>query len=210
MTDGSSKTLPITGSVHAQVQSVAISFDGRLVAAGSFDNVVRIWDARTGELLETLQGHGSQVRSVAFTPDGRGLVSGGLDKTLKYWDISRLANGSGGRPNTPGASKHAFLNGKGDVGTREGNSVCTMDLIGHKDPVLSVAVSHDGRWVVSGSYGGIIQFWDAKSGIVQLMLKGHINSVLSTDFSPAGSLLATSSHDHHVRIWKYTTVSQQL
>jgi len=92
MTDGSSKTLPITGSVRAEVQSVAISSDGRLVAAGSYDKVVRIWDARTGELLETLQGHSSQVRSVAFTPDGRGLVSGSLDNTLKYWDVSRLAN----------------------------------------------------------------------------------------------------------------------
>jgi len=39
--------------------------------------------------------------------------------------------------------------------------------------VFSVAVSHDGRWVASGSYDNTVQFWDAKSGIVQLMLKGH-------------------------------------
>ena len=154
--------------------------------------MVRIWDARTSELLETLRGHEDKVKSVAFTPDGRGLVSGSSDRTLKYWDVSRLANGPGGRPNSPEASKRDSLNGK-DVGTLEGNSPCTMNFIGHKvrvenwlagdvsnrwaqDFVYSVAVSHDGRWVVSGSEDRGVQFWDAKSGVVQLMLKGHNRS----------------------------------
>jgi len=186
---------------------VDISSDGRLVAAGSHDSIVYIWNARTGELLERLQRHTSHVWSVAFTPDGRGLVSGSEDKTLKYWDVSRVANGPGGRPNSPGASKGDTLNGKKDVGTREGNSSCTMDFIGHKGTVWSVAVSRDGQWVVSGSGDGGVQFWDAKSGIAQFMLKGHTKGVYSIDFSPAGSLFATGSGDKQVRIWKYTTVS---
>jgi len=72
------------------------------------------------------------VYDVAFTPDGRGLVSGGQDKTLKYWDVSRLADGAGGRQNPRGASERGTLDVKKDVGTREGNSACTMDFIGHK------------------------------------------------------------------------------
>jgi len=87
--------------------------------------------------------------------------------------------------------------------------------------VNSVAVSHDGQWVASGSYDCGVQFWDAKSGVVQLMLKGHkdggplsprsirapwtdSSSVLvnSIDLSPAGSLLATGSGDDRVRICK--------
>ena len=91
-----------------------------------------------------------------------------------------------------------------------------------QDWVFSVAVSHDGRWVVSGSNDGGVQFWDTKSGIVQLMLRGHMDlgplvsprsirapwtdgsSVLvdSTDLSPAGSLLATASGDYRVRVCK--------
>jgi len=94
--------------------------------------MVRIRDARTGELLETLRGHTRRVWSVAFTPDGHGLVSGSSDMTLKYWDVSRLANGPGGRPNSPGAPMRDTLDGKKDVGTHEGNSACTMDFIGHK------------------------------------------------------------------------------
>ena len=202
--------------------------------------MVRIWDACAGELLQTLRGHINGVWAVAFTPDGRGLVSGSLDETLKYWDVSCLASGPGGRPNSPGASKRDTLNEKRDVGTREDNNTCTMNFIGHKvrieladrdmsnsraqGHVHSVAVSHDGQWVVSGSKDCGVQLWDAKSGIVQLMLKGHkktsplpvipqairaprtdISSglVWSTDLSPAGSLLATGSNDYRVRICKF-------
>ena len=93
---------------------------------------MRIWDARTGELLETLRGHTRRVWDVAFTPDGRGLVSGSADETLKYWDVSRLANGPGGQQNSRGASERGALDGKQDFGTREDNSACTMDFIGHK------------------------------------------------------------------------------
>ena len=94
--------------------------------------MVRIWDARTGELLDRLRGHRDCVYSVAFTPDGRGLVSGSWDKTLKYWDISRLADGPGGRQNSPEASKRDSLNGKKNISIRKGKSACAMNFIGHK------------------------------------------------------------------------------
>ncbi len=45
-----------------------------------------------------------------------------------------------------------------------------------KDFVLSVAVTHDGQWVVSGSKDRSVHFWDSRSGIVQFMLQGHKNS----------------------------------
>ena len=47
--------------------------------------------------------------------------------------------------------------------------------------MLSVAVSHDGQWVVSGSKDRGVQFWDAKSAVVQCMLQGHKNSGILLD-----------------------------
>jgi glucose repression regulatory protein TUP1 len=87
-----------------------------------------------------------------------------------------------------------------------------------QDYVLSVAVSHDGQWVVSGSKDRGVQFWDSRSAIVQFMLQGHKNSgnirfrfrflfcdspavlVISIDLSPSASLLATGSGDWAARI----------
>ncbi|KAJ7849991.1 WD40-repeat-containing domain protein, partial [Mycena olivaceomarginata] len=124
------------------VTSVAISPDGALVAAGCVDAVVRIWSVATGALVEQLRGHQDSVYSVVFTRDGHGIVSGSLDNTLKYWDLrGGKARKEGGKP-----------------------SQCTTNFLGHKDYVLSVAVSHDSQWVVSGSKDRGIQFWDLATG----------------------------------------------
>ncbi|KAG2073122.1 WD40 repeat-like protein [Suillus decipiens] len=196
MVDGSSKVLTINDADpvnnDAGVTSVAISPNGQLVAAGSLDTVVRIWDVGTGSLIERLRGHRDSVYSVAFTPDGKGLVSGSLDKTLKYWDVSGLL----------AKRKEAAANGKKD----DKGSQCTMNFLGHTDYVLSVAVSHDGQWVVSGSKDRGVQFWDSHTATTQCMLQGHKNSVISIDLSPAGSILATGSGDWQARIWSYTNI----
>ncbi|KAJ3970953.1 WD40-repeat-containing domain protein [Lentinula raphanica] len=214
MVDGTSKVLTINDpdslNNDAGVTSVAISPNGKFVAAGSLDTVVRIWEVATGMLVERLRGHRDSVYSVAFTPDGKGLVSGSLDKTLKYWDVGALMTGgsaslvrsrkegaNGAGPNGPG----------GSIVRRDGEGVkqspCTMNFIGHKDYVLSVAVSHDGRWVVSGSKDRGVQFWDSNKAVLQAMLQGHKNSVISIDLSPTATILATGSGDWQARIWSY-------
>ena len=65
----------------------AVSPDSKLVAAGSLDTIVRVWDTRTGQQVERLRGHKDSVYSVAFSPAGDSLVSGSLDKSLKVWDL---------------------------------------------------------------------------------------------------------------------------
>ncbi|KAJ7109645.1 chromatin associated protein [Mycena crocata] len=214
------------------ITSVAISPSGARVAAGSLDALVRVWDVRTGSLVRRLRGHGDSVYSVAFMPEtgagarGLGLVSGGLDRTVRGWDLG-LVTAPAPSPvlqgwkdpaagpmlqgwkegATPSGSATIPVSGSGNVlkGWKESDDDgrCTLTFTGHKDYVLSVAVSHDGEWVVSGSKDRGVQFWDAKTGIVQCMLQGHKNSVISIDLSPAGNVLATGSGDWHARIWSY-------
>ncbi|WFD32340.1 general transcription repressor [Malassezia sp. CBS 17886] len=167
------------------VTTIAISPDGRLVAAGALDTFIRIWDTKTGHLRCRLKGHKDSIYSVCFTPDGKTLVSGSLDKTLKLWDMSGIVNAA-------------------DVIEDEiTSSVCINTLVGHKDYVLSVSCSPDGRWIASGSKDRCVQFWDPATAQTQFVLQGHKNSVIAINLSQQSNLLATGSGDFNARIWSY-------
>ncbi|KAF2421256.1 WD40 repeat-like protein [Tothia fuscella] len=167
------------------VTTVAISPDNRYVAAGSLDKSVRVWDTSTGFLVERLEGeagHKDSVYSVAFAPNGKDLVSGSLDKTIKMWEL---------------ATAPRMIPGQGPRGGK-----CIKTFEGHRDFVLSVALTPDGQWVLSGSKDRGVQFWDPNTGTAHLMLQGHKNSVISVAPSPTGKLFATGSGDLRARIWK--------
>src|SRR6476661_6335751 len=69
------------------VNSLAISPDGKILASGSWDKTIKIWDLETTELLGTLTGHSDRVNSVAISYDGKMLVSGSSDETIKFWNL---------------------------------------------------------------------------------------------------------------------------
>jgi len=168
------------------VTTVAISPDNRYVAAGSLDKSVRVWDTTTGFLVERLegeQGHMDSVYSVAFAPNGRDLVSGSLDKTIKMWELSTPPRIGVGQAPRGGKCIRTFEGHKVSNFLRH----CVRGIANQvwQDFVLSVALTPDGRWVLSGSKDRGVQFWDPNSGTAQLMLQGHKNSGKSDKFSPA-------------------------
>ncbi|KAF4582897.1 transcriptional repressor rco-1 [Ophiocordyceps camponoti-floridani] len=175
----------LTLTIEDGVTTVAISPDTQYVAAGSLDKSVRVWDIHTGYLVERLEGpdgHKDSVYSVAFSPNGKDLVSGSLDRTIKMWELTSSR-------------------GAGNSGPKGGKCVKTFE--GHRDFVLSVALTPDANWVLSGSKDRGVQFWDPRTGTTQLMLQGHKNSVISVAPSPQGGYFATGSGDQKARIWSY-------
>lgn len=200
-------------SIEDGVTTVAISPDVRFVAAGSLDKSVRVWDISTGYLVERLEGpdgHKDSVYSVAFAPNGKDLVSGSLDKTIKMWELMAPR---GNHPNSAPKGGRCIKTFEGHKVSRKVLTIFMQPLTSRQDFVLSVALTPDGAWVLSGSKDRGVQFWDPRTGATQLMLQGHKNSVISVAPSPSvsqnGGLFATGSGDMRARIWRYINLPQQ-
>jgi eukaryotic-like serine/threonine-protein kinase len=197
------------------VHTVAFSSDGQRILSGSADKTVKVWDAQTGKDIFTLKGHTDAVTNVAFAADGKHILSSSLDQTVKVWDadtgkeIRTLKGVSAPEAFAFGGkqvvSPVAFgLDGK-QIVSGTGNAVNAWDarkdqgillLNGHAGNINSIAISPDGKRIVSGSapgqealgklLPGELKVWDAASGRELLTLKGNAEEVHSVAFSPDG------------------------
>jgi len=197
------------------VSSVAFSPDGEILVSGSADNTVKLWDIKTGKLINTLEGHTAFVNSVAFSPVGNILASGSDDNTFKLWDIKtgKLINTLEGHNND--VNSVAFSpDGEILASGSNDNTIKLWDiktgkliktLKGNNWYVTSVAFSPDGDILASGSWDTTIKLWDIKTGKLIKTLKGHNWYVTSVAFSPDGDILASGSRDWTIKLWDIKT-----
>src|SRR5262245_61924688 len=80
--------------------------DGQQLASGSRDQTVRLWEASSGQVLHTLEGHQDSVQSVAWSPDGRQLASGSNDGDWRIWSCQSWQQIKRGRSHGP---KHYLI-----------------------------------------------------------------------------------------------------
>ena len=157
-----------TNSVH----TIVFSPDGKLVASGSHDRTVQLWDSATGLARRTLEGHTGGVGTIAFSPDGKLVASGSYDKTVRLWDsatgeawrtLEGHTNGVGTIVFSPDGKLVA--SGSYDKTVRLWDSAtgeARGTLEDHTNWVVSVAFSPDGKLVASGSYDGTVRLWEQK------------------------------------------------
>jgi WD40 repeat protein len=186
---------------------VAFSPDGKLVASGSLDRTVRLWDAASGHELRQLQGHEGPVWAVCFGPGGR-LATGGEDGAIRVWEaasgreLRRLKAGSTvwGIRFTP--------RGGLVVGTGDGRaslwspSAPTSRVVGrHRGRVYRLDLHPASGRLATPSSDGTVRVWDLARPDATLTLSGHRGEVNIARFTPDGGRLVTSSDDATIRLW---------
>jgi WD40 repeat protein/response regulator RpfG family c-di-GMP phosphodiesterase len=191
------------------VSSVAISPDGKILASGSLDKTIKLWNLQTGNLIDTLAGHSSAVLSVAFSLDSKMLASSSnlelRDGCIKLWDVEppRFRQTLGGGLINLRVSSLAFspdgqalASGHAEAKIRVwnlGSGKLRKTLKGHGWDVNALAFSSDGRFLVSGGLDGAIKIWNWRSGEEMRTLKRPprsewIGSLVSWFDSSVGSI----------------------
>ncbi|MBG1259620.1 hypothetical protein F8S20_11070 [Nostoc sp. BAE] len=186
-----------------------------LLASGSDDTTIKLWNAFTGECLKTLWGHSSWVNSVSFSPDGRLLASGSYDQTVKLWNwqtgeclhtfvghihrVKTVAFNPQGTTLASGSDDNTVK--LWDVST----GICLQTFEGHDDWVLSVVFSPSADILASASGDQTIKLWNVSTGQCLQTFSGHNYRVRTIAFSPDSKTLISGGDDQTVKLWDVTT-----
>ena len=196
------------------VAAVSFSPDGSLLASGSSDGTILLWDMRSRERVATL-GHTDGVAAVSFSPDGSLLASGSSDGTILLWDMrSRERVATLGHTDgvvavsfSPDGSLLASGSSDGTILLWDMRSRERVATLGHTDGVVAVSFSPDGSLLASGLGDRTVLLWDVATR-EQVATLGHRFWVNAVSFSPDGTLLASGLWHRTVLLWDVATREQ--
>ncbi|MFN0055539.1 MAG: c-type cytochrome domain-containing protein [Planctomycetales bacterium] len=175
--------------VTPPIASLAYSPNGRWLAAARHREVL-LFDASSGNLVQTLTGAEHPINAVAFSANSQSVAAAeGLPSVVgkvRLWNLEQ-----------------------NPVAAAQGNAQAPLashrTLTGHADSIYALAFSPDGTQLVTASYDKLLILWDVVSGAEKQTLKHHTAAVFAVAFSPDGKSLASVAADQTVKIWNVAT-----
>jgi WD40 repeat protein/transcriptional regulator with XRE-family HTH domain len=215
---------PFTATLSGTAESVAFSPNGKLLATGSDDGMLRVFslaDPAKPKLLAVRRDSGDYVYTIAFAPDGTTLAAASTDNYTRLWDVADpsdprqvatlggLSSYAIGLAFTPNSNVLAV--GSADKTVRLWNVADPArparlgpPLTGPAGYVWAVAFSPDGKTLAAGVTDGTVWLWnvaDLAHPSLTATLTGPAGHVYSIAYSPGGGQLAATSDDGTVHLW---------
>ena len=210
--------------IDSPARSIAVGSDGKFAAIGQENGKIKIFDAATGKVAQTLE-HSGAITGAAFSADGSKFVSGSQDKTFRLWNVADWKQ-IGEPVETPAPVNAVAIVGE-DKLVATGNADNTIrtwvlpgtpapaaegaeaaeppkpvkELKGHGGPVTSLAVVPTNTvQLLSGSQDATARVWDVNSGAAVRTLS-HGGPVVSVAVRPDGQKFATASSNNIAKLW---------
>ncbi len=196
---------------------LAVSPNGRIVAGGGWWKGIRMWDANSGRLLQSLEGPEQAVRAVAFSPNGEFVAAGGDDHVVRLWRVRDgrptdqlcghetaircLAFTANGKKLISG-SEEKLVSLFGDEKTLRlwdvADGTCLHDFSAYSTGPEKVAVLEKENLLVCGGNG--LCFFDLGTGELLYSVES-VGSVFSLDVSNDGQMIALTGYQPEVKLW---------
>ena len=173
------------------ISCLVYSPDDKIIASGSHDQTVRLWDVKTGKHIRTLTGHKDNITVLSFSPDGSTLISISRDMTINFWDI------------TSGELKLPFAT-QGVI----------SDKIETKEKIKKTFFSVDQSLLITAGEFRTIHLWDSTTGELKQTFSdkneenketSYIRGVENILFSPDGKSIISLVNDYQIRMWDIET-----
>jgi Prp8 binding protein len=161
---------------------LAVAMGESEIYTSGVDDVIKVWDTRTGTISYTLPGHTDTVTGLKLNSDGTSLLSCSMDNTLRTWDVRPFP------PTQGGDSARCIKEFKHAV------------VYGPDKNLLRCAWSPDSSRISSGCSDTPthVHIWDSRNGSLLYKLPGHRGTVNEVDFHPLEPIVASASSDHAV------------
>jgi WD40 repeat protein len=184
--------LGINLGLEKPITDAQFSPDGATIAVSSDDQLVRLYNSKTGVLINKFEGflnltdkagleydrsswdyyikkYTTLKNDVRISPDGKYLIKGKIGSIVRMWEVS--------------------------------SGTIVREFIGHEKAVLSTEFSRDGKYLLTGSADRTARLWEVSSGNMLKEFKGHRDVLFSVAFSEDEKSIATGSWDSSAKIW---------
>ncbi|MCA9290356.1 MAG: serine/threonine protein kinase [Phycisphaerales bacterium] len=166
------KRIGLFAAHRSGVAFVGYRRDDEVLASGSSDGQVRLWDVARKQAETTRDGFVDAINAIAFSPDGASFACvDGVGKTIRVLDSRTFAQ-------------------RLEISDAHGDKA-----------VVAVAFSSDGATLATAGHDHMIRRWNAKTGARLNVLAGHTDWVQTVQFSPKGTTLASGAYDGTVHLW---------
>jgi WD40 repeat protein len=201
--------------VHRRaISALAVSKDGKILAAASEDKIISLSETATGKLLGKLPGHTDRIPALAFHPGGELLVSGGWDTTARVWNVRTLEpvillNTHNAQATALAFNEEGTLLASADAGPTVHvwdfkSNKTLLQLRGPLGEIRCLTFSHDGKKLAcNGEH--MIHLWDPKSGQALAGAGPRPFAHTSVAVSRNGQLLASNGGGSTPRVWDTAT-----
>jgi WD40 repeat protein len=167
-------------STESVIRALAISPDGKILAAAGDDPEIRLWEVENGKPGPSLKGSTDWILCLAFSNNGQRLASGGYDGIVRLWEM-------------PGGKKLLDIAATPPPAPNSPSPPTNV--------VWSLAFSPDGKQLALGGSDAQIHLFNVADGKLIRSIPGHAGSVTGLAFHPGGTVLASCSKDRTVRLW---------